>query len=93
LHAPDDLNRPEKIQALFDFLKLKTLQPELVLRGRTNKSLGQTTVITPNDERECEAILEKMPARYLEVFNREPYSQYNWSARLHRDMQASEVSC
>ncbi|HET7626360.1 MAG TPA: hypothetical protein VFM25_13965, partial [Verrucomicrobiae bacterium] len=101
LHAPGDLNHPEKIQALFDFLNLEALRPEPVLRGRTNKSLGQTTVITPDDEHECDSILEKMPARYFEIFNREPYSQYNWSARLRREMQPnaaktqlqSEVSC
>jgi hypothetical protein len=84
LHTPGDLNNPAKVKAMFDFFGLKTRSPQLVLRGRKNKSLGVTTLITERDESECEAVLERMPTRFLEIFQHPPYVNFPWSKRLRR---------
>ncbi len=84
LHTPLDLNDRAKIEALFRALGLSLRHPEIRLRGRRNKSLGGTTVITPNDEAEAEAVLQRLPDSCLEIFHGEPYLNYPWSARLRR---------
>ena len=32
--------------------------------------------------KECAAVLETLPRQYLQIFTREPYVQWEWSARL-----------
>ncbi|HVU99799.1 MAG TPA: hypothetical protein VHH88_00460 [Verrucomicrobiae bacterium] len=89
LHSPRDLNDPVSIKAMFDFFELKPAQPRLVLAGRTNKSIGQTTVITPEDEAEAGFIIQNLPARYLEIFQQEPYQSQKWSARFRCERSAT----
>jgi hypothetical protein len=84
LHSPGDLNDAGRVQAMFNFLDLPTRHSRLILHGRKNKSLGGSTQISGNDEKECEAVLERIPARYLEIFQHEPYVHYHWSPRLRR---------
>jgi hypothetical protein len=83
LHSPKDLNDPAKINALFASLGLPATQP-LVLRGRKNKSIGSTTTISPDDQAEAGAVLERLPSRYLKIFHREPYVNFGWSQCLRR---------
>jgi hypothetical protein len=85
LHSPADLNDAAKVQALFRALDLSLAGPVIRLRGRKNKSLGRTTVITPRDEAEAEAVLEQLSEAFLEIFKGEPYVNYAWSARLRRN--------
>jgi hypothetical protein len=92
LHTPRDLNDPPKIKALFETLGLETIYPQIVLRGRKNKSLGTTTVITPQDEGEAEAVLKRVPSQFLEIFARPPYIQSEWSARLRREVSTGDTS-
>jgi hypothetical protein len=84
LHTPGDLNDPAKVEALFQAFELPLRGPTLRLRGRKNKSLGTTTIITSQDEVEAEAVLRQVPGCYLEIFGREPYVKWAWSARLRR---------
>jgi hypothetical protein len=82
LHSPRDLNDPAKIKALFESFDLPLLQSEIILRGRKNKSIGTTTLITPEDEAAAAQVLQCIPPGYLEIFSRPPYINYDWSARL-----------
>jgi hypothetical protein len=82
LDSPRDLNTAAKIQELLDFLGLETRHHRIVLGGRRNVSLGHTTVIHAEDRCEVEEVLEKMPARFLEIFRREPYTRFGWNARF-----------
>jgi hypothetical protein len=84
MHTPGDLNDAAKVRELFDFMGLAVALPAIHIGGRTNKSLGLSTVITREDERECEAVLEQLPDQYLEIFRRAPYIHFDWSARLRR---------
>jgi hypothetical protein len=92
LHTPGDLNEASKVEAVFRTLGLCLAGPAVRLRGRKNKSLGGTTVITPEDEQQAEAVLRQLPPRYLEIFHEEPYVKYRWSARLRRET-SSQVQC
>jgi hypothetical protein len=84
LQAPGGLNDPACIRAMLEFLGLTPAHPNILMGGRTNKSWGRTTVITAEDEQACEEVLRQLPARYLEIFGREPYATQRWSARLRR---------
>jgi hypothetical protein len=82
LHSPHDLNNRRKIQELFSFFDLPPAGPQLNLIGRRNQSIGYRPVVTPADERDCDAVLERMPGKYLEIFHGEPYRRFEWNARL-----------
>lgn len=82
LHSCRDLNDASKIKAMFEHFELPLIHSRVILGGRRNKSIGYRTVITPEDEHECDEILAQMPARYLEIFSREPYCEFDWSARF-----------
>jgi hypothetical protein len=83
LHSSADLNNASKIQAMFDFFELPTVTPGCVFIGRPrNKSIGHRALVTLENERECDEVLERMPTRYLEIFASEPYCHFSWSNRL-----------
>ena len=81
LDSPQDLNDAGKIQAMFDFLGLKTKQPQILFGGRKNKSIGYS-VRNARHEDELQLVLERLPERYLKIFGEKPYCDYNWSASL-----------
>lgn len=91
LHTPHDLNDVEKVRELFTYFQLPTIQPQIVVQGRTNKSIGLKTVITPEDEQQCDELLAQLPDRHLAIFRREPYLNMGWSARLRRGAVAEEL--
>ena len=82
LHTPRDLNDPARLRAMFQFFDLETLRPEIEPGGRRNRSIGYRKGVTPEDEREADDLLARLPARYLEIFRHEPYVDWKWSARL-----------
>ena len=82
LSTPGDLNQDEKLRAMWDFFGLHTKYPVVKRGGRKNKSLGRTTIITGQDKTEAHSVLEQLPARYLEIFQHEPYAEQPWSGRF-----------
>jgi len=84
MQSPRDLNDASKVRELFDSMGLELMRPAIQMSGRKNKSLGLSTDITREDESECEAVLEQLPERYLEIFQRVPYVDCDWSARVRR---------
>jgi hypothetical protein len=92
LDAPRDLNNALKIREMFDFLDVPTRQGEIIFGGRKNQSLGYSDRVTADNERECAAVLEKLPVRYLEIFQREPYVNFRWSGRFLGAKNLSAVS-
>ncbi len=92
LHSPAELNDPTRVKAMFDFLGLPTRSPEVVLSGRKNRSFGYSRTFTQEEERQSAAVLERLPARYLEIFGRPPYSAYPWSARFRKCLELGAPS-
>jgi len=80
LHSPRDLNDAGKIQKMFDFLEVETTQSQIVFGGRKNKSIGYSAIV--EHENEFQSVLERLPKRYLEIFQRKPYCDFTWSTRL-----------
>jgi hypothetical protein len=93
LHTPRDLNDAAKVRAMFDFFGLVPARPALSFAGRKNRSLGYAAGLTAEEERQCAAVLEQLPARYLEIFHREPYVRCGWSARFRRREPANALGC
>ena len=84
LHGPDDLNQPQRLGELFDFLGLARRQREIVVAGRRNETPGMRTLITPGDYEELEQVLEMIPQEYLQIFYHLPYVQWDWATVLRR---------
>ena len=83
LHSPVELNDPDRVQALFDFLGLKLLGSQPILAGRQNKN-WKPTVITDHDRRQFDEVVRAIPVSYLDIFRREPYTSLPWIANLQR---------
>jgi hypothetical protein len=81
LNSPCDLNDPGKIRGMFDFLGVKTKQPQIIFGGRKNKSLGYFAAALPHED-ELQFVLGHLPERYLKIFEVRPYRDFAWSARL-----------
>lgn len=81
LHCPD-LNNANRIREMFEFFELPFAREHIVLGGRRNRIIHHRTVVTAEDEKQCDEILEQLPERYLEIFRREPYTDFPWSARF-----------
>lgn len=82
LHCSRDLNDAGKLREMFDFFELPLAGDRVVLIGRRNRSIGHRTTVSPEDEVQCDEILDQLPDCYLEIFRREPYREFPWSARF-----------
>jgi hypothetical protein len=81
LHSPQELNAPQRIGELLDFLRLKRRQSTIAIGGRRNRN-PRPTVITDDDRREFAEVVRLLPASSLAIFGREPYAQLPWAALL-----------
>lgn len=91
LNSPRDLNDAGKIRGMFDFLGVKTKQPQIVFGGRKNKSIGYAE--SPQQhEAELQTVLERLPERYLKIFRDKPYCDFEWSALLTRPQRLAAKS-
>jgi hypothetical protein len=82
LHSPRDLNDANKIRALFRHFDLPTNSDHVVLAGRKNQSIGYKSELLTEEEQQFDEVIRGLPAQYLEIFSREPYSNFGWSERL-----------
>jgi len=80
LDSPRDLNDSVKIREMFDFLGVPTKQPRVIFGGRKNKSIGYFSAAALQNENEFQSLLERLPGRYLKIFNEAPYSNFNWNS-------------
>lgn len=90
LECPRGLNDARTVKNMFDFMGLPTRRPEIVLAGGRNASLGYAAAVRPDNEREFAEILAQLPDHYLEIFHREPYTPFEWSARFRAGGKASQ---
>ncbi len=69
---------------LLRFLDLEQSQAALDFGGRKNRSLGYSSALAAVEEKDCAEVLECLPPRYLEIFQRPPYTHFAWSRRFSR---------
>lgn len=84
LHSPHDLNDPQTIPKILNFLKLDTAREEAVLPGVQNRTPGTPTIVGDAERKQFNEVLEKIDDRYLEIFKHAPYSNYPWVSLLHK---------
>lgn len=90
LHSPGDLNRPERIRALFDHFGLRTRKAEIIFPKNyrrlisLNQNLKYKTLVTDREAGEFRDVIDAMPARHLEIFSREPYASFPWVEMLRK---------
>jgi len=82
LHSPHELNEPEKIDSLLGFLNLPRSGSQLVFEGSKNRTPGVKTEITDQDRSEFADVVGRLPADYLEIFRKPPYSAWDWAHLL-----------
>jgi len=81
LHSPHDLNEPQRIGELLDFLQLKRRHSTIQIGGRRNRN-PRPTVVTDDDRRAFGEVVRLLPASYLAIFHRHPYAQLPWATLL-----------
>jgi hypothetical protein len=84
LNSPRDLNDAAKTREMFDFLGVKTKRPQITFGGRKNKSWGYSMTAAARTEREFQFVLERLPARWLEIFIHQPYRDLEWASLFKR---------
>ncbi len=65
LHSPHDLNDPDQIGRLLDFLQLTRRPGPLAIGGRKNRTPGRRTVVTATDEEQARAVIGRLPRQRL----------------------------
>jgi hypothetical protein len=84
LLSPRDINAPARIQEMLRFLGLELRKPDLVVKGRRNRTPGARTLVTEYDCEQAAEVLGQLPPRYLEIFSRELYVSYGISEIFQR---------
>jgi hypothetical protein len=82
LHSPIELNDPTKMQSLLEFLDLPRRGQEIHLQGSKNRTPGVKTEINERDREEFKQVANLLSATYLEIFQQQPYNQWEWAKEL-----------
>lgn len=82
LQSPAELTDAGKVHALLEFLELDLKRPELVFGRPRNKSLGPSLRVGLEEEGQAQAVLRRLPEKYVEILEREPYCTFDWRQRL-----------
>ena len=83
LHSPPDLGNRQILRSLLEFLELPLRNKELTLTGRKNRN-PKKTVVADEDRRQFRDIIDRLPAKFLEIFRDPPYCQFPWSSLLQK---------
>lgn len=78
LHTPHDLNEPQTVHRVLDFLSFAPSSKPVDLPGVQNRTPGNPTIVGNEETRQFREVIDRMPAQHLEVFQREPYRSYPW---------------
>jgi len=82
LYSPQDLNSPQAVAAILDFVGVRRAG-EVSLPGVRHRTPGYETILGDDELRQCRDVVAALPARYLEIFQREPYAGQAWAALLN----------
>jgi hypothetical protein len=66
---------------MLDFLQLPRRRGEITLAGSKNPN-PRPTVVGDADRQQFAAVVAALPASYLQIFERPPYSGWPWIAEL-----------
>lgn len=84
LHSPMDLNDQGRIGELLQFLDVEPQTRTPVIAGNRNRTPARRTVIGTVEEGECREVIERIPERFLRIFESSPYSSFEWTRWLRK---------
>lgn len=84
LHTPGDLNDPQTVHRVLDFIGLGVPRGEPSLPGVQNVSPGLPTIIGDAERDEFRSVIQRMPDEYLSIFRGEPYHRLPWVDLLRK---------
>jgi hypothetical protein len=87
LHSPAELNAPDRVGAMLEFLELPRRSSGVILQGRHNRTPGVRTRIEPRDEQILAEVISWLPPEYSSIFHQTPYNAWEWSQLLCRSGQ------
>jgi hypothetical protein len=78
LESPKNLNEENVIIDMFNFFDLELKHKNISFSGRKNKGL-KPTVISEIEKNQLKEIVKKLPSKYLQIFHKKPYTDFDWS--------------
>ncbi|MDH7506685.1 MAG: hypothetical protein QHH15_02710 [Candidatus Thermoplasmatota archaeon] len=81
MHSPKDLNDYNTLEQMFKFFNLELKNQKIIMKGNKNKNV-KPTIITDEDKKQFEEIIDRLPDKYLKIFQKEPYIKYEWASLL-----------
>jgi hypothetical protein len=66
---------------MFKFFNLELKNDKIILKGKQNKNV-KPTIITDEDKKQFQDIINRLPGDYLKIFQKEPFSKFEWSSTL-----------
>jgi hypothetical protein len=84
LHSPIALNDKTQIEALLQFLQLEPRTGTPIIAGNRNRTPANKTVIGRVEENECREVIERIPERFLRIFQDVPYTNFEWTRWLRK---------
>lgn len=81
IDSPGELNTPERVAELFDFLGFEH-RAQLNLAGARNRNPGRATVVSNEDREQFRQVIGSVAPEYLAIFGKPPYTRFAWSKDL-----------
>jgi hypothetical protein len=83
LNSPRDLNDPDEIKNLFDFMEVELKNENIIIRGKKNKN-KVPTAITEEEKRQFQEAINLLSDKYLKIFREKPYKNFEWTNLLRK---------
>jgi hypothetical protein len=85
LHSTPDLNDPTKLRKLIEFIGVPQRFDQLRFpqtKKARNVNPGEFRLSPEQEQTQAEAVVQRLPAKYFEIFRRKPYAALPWSKWL-----------
>lgn len=84
LSVPKDLNDYHVLEDMFNFLGVGLKNERILMSGRRNKNLIPT-IVTDEDRKQFQLVIDSLPDSYLRIFQKEPYTRFEWAKLLLKE--------
>ena len=81
MDSPKDFNNIEVLKQMFKFFNIEPKDKNIHIEGKKNKNV-KPTIISPEDKKQFDKIINRLPSDYLKIFQNEPYSKFEWASML-----------
>ena len=81
MHCPKDFNDYNTLEKMFKFFNLELKNEKILIKGKKNKNV-KPTIISSDDKKQFEDIINRLPIEYLRIFQEEPFSKFEWASML-----------